>query len=65
MANFWSSVAATGGEGPQGKMEMGVGGLPNVRYMGMCHLPGWIFHFRKNPEQVANLKFFSKTGPDF
>ena len=30
----------------------GGGGLPNVRYTGMCHRPGSVLVTSKNPEQV-------------
>ena len=34
--------------------DSGGGGLPNVKFTGMCHRLGSIFHFRK-----------SRTGPEF
>ena len=44
----------------------GVGELPDVGYMGMCHRPasaGSIFHLQKSRTGPTFLKFYSRTGP--
>ena len=58
---FWDAAAARNSQiypGGRGGGEE----LPNVGYMGMCHLPGSIFHFQKSRTGSKFLNYFQEQA---